>query len=81
MRARPLVSTDRRPSMNLPDEDSDEDENDGPMFLMPSKKMADAMIPDQPANSFGEYLLPYAILVGGALLLASAAFALLVLKG
>ena len=50
------------------------------MFLMPSKKVADAMTPSEP-NSFAEYLLPYAVLVGGAFLLASAAFAALVLKG
>ena len=61
------------------DEDADE-ANEGPMFLMPSKKVADAMTPSEP-NSFAEYLLPYAVLVGGAFLLASAAFAALVLKG
>ena len=60
---------------------ADADESpDGPMFLMTSKKMADAMTPSEP-NSFAEYLLPYAALVGGAFLLASAAFATLVLKG
>lgn len=60
--------------------DSDEASADGgPKILMPPVELLDVM-PSE-ADSFGGYLLPYALLVLGAFALASAAFAALVTLG
>ena len=60
--------------------DSDEaSADDGPKILMPPVESL-GLMPEE-ATSFAEYLAPYAVLVLGAFVLASAAFALLVLGG
>lgn len=64
-----LLAQPRRPGL-APILCADEDERPGPGGVAPSD-----------AGSFAEYLLPYAGLVLGAFVLASAAFAFLVLQG